>query len=212
MDLHDEQDSIISGLESEIKIELKHLESKTLRAIRDKDKHISFLEKRLRVLRWYNKKLDLYSAPAPHMVKQREVFYCELGQNVGSEQDGRRPVVILQNNVGNAHAKITLVAPITSFQNGSIKTIDDQLYLEDHSSGVKVMRPLRFYDIPIELEPSSKYQIYGVVNISQIRVVSKSRLAQTPVAMVTIENFKKITASVEKNIAIFENDLDTDEE
>ena len=43
-----------------------------------------------------------------------DIFYADLSPAVGSEQGGYRPVVILQNNVGNKHAPTTIVAPITS--------------------------------------------------------------------------------------------------
>lgn len=203
------QDKKIMELHYELEQELAILRSKLFKPLKDKSKYIRVLETRLRRVKWTNKKIDLYSAPSPRMVKQREIFYCELGQNIGSEQDGRRPVVILQNNVGNAHAKITLVAPITSFQHGSIKNIDGKLYLEDLTNPSAPLKELRFYDIPIELEPDSKYKIYGVVNISQIRVVSKNRLTQTPAATVTVENFTKIVDAIDKNISIFEKDVDT---
>lgn len=203
------QEKKITELEQEIEQELNQLKSKMFKPVKDKSKYLRMLEIRLRHIKWANKKLDLYSSPSPRMVKQREIFYCELGQNIGSEQDGRRPVVILQNNVGNAHAKITLVAPITSFQHGSLKTVDGKLYLEDLSNPSAPLKELRFYDIPIELEEGSKYNIYGVVNISQIRVVSKNRLTQTPAAMITVENFSKIVDAIDKNISIFEKEVDT---
>ena len=43
-----------------------------------------------------------------------DIFYADLSPSQGSEQGGLRPVVILQNNVGNKHAPTTIVAPITS--------------------------------------------------------------------------------------------------
>ena len=43
-----------------------------------------------------------------------DIFYADLSPAVGSEQGGLRPVVVLQNNVGNKHAPTTIVAPITS--------------------------------------------------------------------------------------------------
>ena len=200
----EEMDFRIAMLQEEIRGELADLEKKMLKPMKDEQKYLAALESRLRQAKWANKKFDLHAAPHPRMVKQREIFYCELGQNIGSEQDGRRPVVILQNNVGNAHAKITLIAPITSFQQGSIKNIDGQLYLEDRRGSQIIMTPLRFYDIPLELEPTSKYNIYGVVNISQIRVISKSRLALTPVATITESNYEKIVEAIDTNLSIFE--------
>lgn len=37
-----------------------------------------------------------------------EMYYADLGHGVGSEQEGRRPVVIIQNNVGNKHSPISI--------------------------------------------------------------------------------------------------------
>jgi len=43
-----------------------------------------------------------------------EIFYADLGENIGSEQNGVRPVLIIQNDVGNEHGPTTIVAGITS--------------------------------------------------------------------------------------------------
>ncbi len=54
-------------------------------------------------------------APPRHVRVQRgEVFYADLDPVVGSEQGGIRPVVILQNDVGNQCSPTTIVASITS--------------------------------------------------------------------------------------------------
>ena len=37
-----------------------------------------------------------------------EMYYADLGRGVGSEQEGRRPVVIIQNDVGNKHSPTVL--------------------------------------------------------------------------------------------------------
>ncbi len=43
-----------------------------------------------------------------------EIYLANLEPVVGSEQGGIRPVVILQNNVGNKHSPTTIAAPITT--------------------------------------------------------------------------------------------------
>lgn len=48
------------------------------------------------------------------IVYRGEVYYADLSPALGSEQGGMRPVVILQNNVGNKHAPTTIIAPLTS--------------------------------------------------------------------------------------------------
>ena len=47
-------------------------------------------------------------------VKRGEIYYADLCLTVGSEQGGIRPVLILQNDIGNRCSSTTIVAPITS--------------------------------------------------------------------------------------------------
>ena len=47
-------------------------------------------------------------------VRRGELYYADLSPVVGSEQDGFRPVLVLQNNTGNRHSPTTIVAAITS--------------------------------------------------------------------------------------------------
>lgn len=47
-------------------------------------------------------------------VKKGDVYYIELKTNIGSVQAGTRPVVIIQNDVGNFYSPTTIVACITS--------------------------------------------------------------------------------------------------
>ena len=47
-------------------------------------------------------------------IEKGYIFYADLGQGVGSEQGGVRPVVVVQNNIGNKYSPTVIVAPITS--------------------------------------------------------------------------------------------------
>ncbi|RKJ38821.1 type II toxin-antitoxin system PemK/MazF family toxin, partial [Acutalibacter sp. 1XD8-33] len=47
-------------------------------------------------------------------VKRGEIFYADLSPVVGSEQDGTRPVLVIQNDTGNKFSPTTIVAAITS--------------------------------------------------------------------------------------------------
>ena len=42
-----------------------------------------------------------------------EIYYARLYGSVGSEQKGTRPVVIIQNNVGNTHSTTVIIVPLT---------------------------------------------------------------------------------------------------
>lgn len=66
------------------------------------------------------------------MCKKWEIYYADLSPVKGSEQGGYRPVLILQNDVGNKHSPTTIVACITTkvYQKHKIPThieITDQL-------------------------------------------------------------------------------------
>ena len=53
------------------------------------------------------------------IVKRGEIYYADLSPVVGSEQGGVRPVMIVQNNVGNKYSPTVIVAAITSQINKS---------------------------------------------------------------------------------------------
>lgn len=49
-------------------------------------------------------------------VKRGQIYYADLNPVMGSEQSGIRPVVIVQNDVGNLYSPTTIVAAMTSRQ------------------------------------------------------------------------------------------------
>ncbi|MCL2003406.1 MAG: type II toxin-antitoxin system PemK/MazF family toxin [Oscillospiraceae bacterium] len=51
---------------------------------------------------------------AEQPVRRGDIYYADLSPVVGSEQGGIRPVLIVQNNVGNRHSPTVIAAAITS--------------------------------------------------------------------------------------------------
>ncbi len=49
-------------------------------------------------------------------IKRGDIYYADLSPVVGSEQGGIRPVLIIQNDVGNRYSPTVIVAAITSRQ------------------------------------------------------------------------------------------------
>lgn len=47
-------------------------------------------------------------------VRRGEIYIADMGEGQGSEQTGLRPVLILQNDMGNKYSTTTIVATITS--------------------------------------------------------------------------------------------------
>ena len=85
--------------------------------------------------------------------KRGEIYFADLSPVVGSEQGGVRPVLIIQNNVGNKYSPTVIVSAITS--------------------------QLSKAKLPTHIElPSSKYHLpkYSVVLLEQIRTLDKRRL------------------------------------
>ena len=86
-------------------------------------------------------------------IKRGDIFYADLSPVVGSEQGGVRPVLIIQNDVGNRHSPTVICAAITSKMN-------------------KAKLPTH-----IEID-ATKYQLVknSVVLLEQVRTIDKQRL------------------------------------
>ncbi len=85
-------------------------------------------------------------------MKRGDIYYADLGDVVGSEQFGLRPVVIVQNNIGNKYSKTVIVLPITSKVKKELPT---HIKIEGRNFG---------------LEKDS------IILAEQIRTIDKSRL------------------------------------
>ena len=51
------------------------------------------------------------------MIKRGDLYYADLSPVIGSEQGGIRPILIIQNNVGNKYSPTVIAAAITSKMN-----------------------------------------------------------------------------------------------
>lgn len=82
-------------------------------------------------------------------MKRGDVYYADLRPVIGSEQGGVRPVLIVQNDVGNKHSPTVVVAAITSKMNkAKLPThiqLDSELYSMDKDS-VILLEQLRTID------------------------------------------------------------------
>lgn len=156
------------------------------------------------ILEWTVRKYKISFKGEPQVVKKRYIFYCELGFNIGSEQKGKRPVVILQNDKGNSSSPTTIVAPITTHRSMKIigQTSNGKIKIElVNDDGAKRQKVLDYYEIPIEIEPGYKKEIIGYINLAQIRTVSKKRLEKSHVAMITEDAYEDIAVGFNKLLA-----------
>ncbi len=89
------------------------------------------------------------------VVKRGDIYYADLSPIIGSEQGGVRPVLIIQNDVGNRHSPTIICAAITSRMNKA--------------------------KLPTHIEISSgRYHLVkdSVILLEQIRTIDKQRLRE----------------------------------
>ena len=72
------------------------------------------------ILKIYRNKNSQIVGVKKMVVKRGDMFYADLSPVVGSEQGGVRPVLIIQNDIGNKHSPTVIAAAITS-QTGKTK-------------------------------------------------------------------------------------------
>ena len=56
------------------------------------------------------------------IIRRGDIFYADLSPVVGSEQSGIRPVIIIQNDIGNKYSPTVIGVPITSKQKNKMPT------------------------------------------------------------------------------------------
>ncbi|TFZ41172.1 type II toxin-antitoxin system PemK/MazF family toxin [Soehngenia longivitae] len=89
------------------------------------------------------------------IVKRGEIYYADLSPVVGSEQGGVRPILIIQNDVGNKYSPTVIVAAITSQINKARLPTHVEITAQD-------------FGLPKD----------SVVLLEQIRTIDKKRLRE----------------------------------
>lgn len=82
-----------------------------------------------------------------------DMFYANLGRGIGSEQKGYRPVLVIQNDVGNKFSSTIIVATITS------------------RVGIKAKLPTHYF-----INTEDGLQAPSIILLEQIRTIDKKRL------------------------------------
>jgi len=190
----DEQKTEITTLVNAIQASITKLHTLFTKSQKDHDAYVKRMNTALELLEWTYKKYKLLFNGMPEYVYKRDIYYCELGKNIGSEQGGCRPVVIIQNDRGNETSKTTMVAVITTHRGAKVIKSDKGELLEYiDENGETVTRKLNYYEVPIELEAKPSKVIEGVINLTQIYTVSKKRLVGNHVARVTEDAYLQIS-------------------
>ena len=64
-------------------------------------------------------------------IRRGDIYYADLSPVIGSEQGGLRPVLIIQNDIGNKYSPTVIAAAITSQNNKTKLPTHIELYAEN---------------------------------------------------------------------------------
>lgn len=112
------------------------------------------------------------------LIKRGDIYYADLRPVVGSEQGGVRPVLIIQNDMGNKHSPTVICAAITSKMNKA--------------------------KLPTHVELNARQ--YGIVKdsvilLEQVRTIDKSRLKER-VCHLDAEALEKVEKALKISLSI----------
>jgi mRNA interferase MazF len=114
------------------------------------------------------------------IVKRGDVFFADLSPVVGSEQGGIRPVLIIQNDIGNRFSPTVIVAAITAqIQKAKLPT-----------------------HVEIEAEAHG-FDRDSVILLEQIRTIDKQRLTDK-ITHLDEETMRKVDDSLQISVGLIE--------
>ncbi len=114
------------------------------------------------------------------MIRRGDIFYANLNPVLGSEQGGLRPVLIIQNDIGNMYSPTTIVAAITS----------------------KIKRA----KLPTHIEiAAARYRLEkdSVILLEQLRTIDKQRLKER-IARLDDETMEKVNTAIAISLGLKE--------
>lgn len=105
------------------------------------------------------------------IIHKGDLFFADLGATVGSEQSGVRPVVVLQNDIGNKYSPTIIVSPLT--------TKNKKMFLPTH----------------VDFGKNFGLREESIALLEQIRTIDRSRLIKY-IGKVDKEAMKQVDAAI----------------
>ena len=107
-----------------------------------------------------------------------DIYYANMEPHVGSEQGGERPVVVLQNDMGNKHSSTLIIATLTS-------KVDKKLNLPTH----------------VLLDQNPGLRVPSIVQLEQIFTIDKRRV-QRFAGQTSSEEMDRIEAALKISLGM----------
>ncbi len=114
------------------------------------------------------------------IVRRGEIYYADLSPVVGSEQGGVRPVLIVQNDIGNKYSPTVIVAAITSQINKAKLPTHIELSASE-------------YGLPKD----------SVILLEQIRTIDKKRLREK-ICTLSSEVMEKVNEALQISLGLID--------
>ena len=112
-------------------------------------------------------------------VKRGDIHYANLDPVLGSETGKTRPVLVIQNDIGNMYSPTTIVAIITE-------------YSEKKAS----------YPICVAIKKDKGLKKNSVVNLSQIRTIDKKRRATPRITTLSNDVMEQVDQALKNSLAL----------
>ena len=112
-------------------------------------------------------------------VKRGDILYANLDPVVGRETGKTRPVVVIQNDIGNMYSPTTIVAVITEYSKKKAS-----------------------YPICVVIKKKNGLKKDLVVNLSQIRTIDKKRLITPKLTSLSKDYMEKIDDALKNSLAL----------
>jgi len=112
-------------------------------------------------------------------VKRGDIYYANLDPVMGRETGKTRPVLVIQNDIGNIYSPTTIVAVITEYSDKKAS-----------------------YPICVAIKKDNGLKKDSVVNLSQIRTVDKRRLITPKIATLSNDFMKKVDKALKNSLAL----------
>ena len=112
-------------------------------------------------------------------IKRGDVYYADLDPVIGSETGKTRPILVIQNDIGNRYSPTTIVSVITEYSDKKAS-----------------------YPICVTIKKTKGLKKDSIVNLSQIRTIDKKRLITPKLTTLTKDTMQQIEDAIKTSLAL----------
>ncbi len=113
------------------------------------------------------------------MIKRGDVYYANLDPVKGHETGKTRPVVVIQNDIGNMYSPTTIVAIVTEYSDKKAS-----------------------YPICVTVKKGKGLKKKSIVNLSQIRTIDKKRLKVQKITKLSDNVMKEVDEAIMNSLGL----------